>query len=96
MNYPDTVKIVEVSPRDGLQNEKQIIEVKDKLKLINGLREAGVKHIEVAGFVSPKWVPQLADASAVCAGLVHDGVTFCDIGYLLSCCRKMSQRSEVP
>jgi hydroxymethylglutaryl-CoA lyase len=74
MTYPNTVKIVEVSPRDGLQNEKQIIEVKDKLNLINGLREAGVKHIEVAGFVSPKWVPQLADASAVCAGLVHDGV----------------------
>ncbi len=69
MSYPDKVKIVEVSPRDGLQNEKQIISVADKLTLINGLVEAGVRHIEVAGFVSPKWVPQLADAKEVCAGL---------------------------
>ena len=72
MNLPNQVKIVEVSARDGLQNEKQIIDVKDKLALINGLRAAGVKHIEVTGFVSPKWVPQLADASAVCAGLTPD------------------------
>ena len=72
MKYPKAVKIVEVSPRDGLQNEKQIIDVKDKLALINGLRTAGVKDIEVAGFVSPKWIPQLADAKQVCAGLVRD------------------------
>ena len=72
MSYPSTVKIVEVAARDGLQNEKQIIDVKDKLALINGLRSAGVKHIEVTGFVSPKWVPQLADAQAVCAGLTAD------------------------
>ncbi len=72
MNLPSSVKIVEVSPRDGLQNEKQIIDVKDKLALINGLRTAGVKHIEVAGFVSPKWVPQLADAADVCSGLTED------------------------
>ena len=72
MSYPKTVKIVEVSPRDGLQNEKQIISVEDKLNLINGLRTAGVKHIEVAGFVSPKWVPQLADAKDVCAALTDD------------------------
>ncbi len=72
MTYPRKVKIVEVSPRDGLQNEKQIIAVEDKLKLINGLRTAGVKHIEVTGFVSPKWVPQLADAKQVCAGLTAD------------------------
>lgn len=72
MSYPQSVKIVEVSARDGLQNEKQIIDVTDKLALINGLRNAGVKHIEVTGFVSPKWVPQLADAKALCAGLVKD------------------------
>lgn len=72
MSYPEAVKIVEVSPRDGLQNEKQIISVADKLSLINGLRTAGVKHIEVTGFVSPKWVPQLADAKEVCAGLTAD------------------------
>lgn len=75
MNYPKSVRIVEVSPRDGLQNEKQIIDVKDKMALINGLREAGVRDIEVAGFVSPKWVPQLADAEEVCADLVDDGQT---------------------
>ena len=72
MSYPQTVKIVEVSARDGLQNEKQIIDVADKLALINGLRNAGVKYIEVTGFVSPKWVPQLADAKALCAGLIKD------------------------
>ncbi|MCX7555011.1 hydroxymethylglutaryl-CoA lyase [Marinicella sp. S1101] len=72
MNYPTRVKIVEVSPRDGLQNEKQVIDVSDKLQLINDLQLAGVKHIEVAGFVSPKWVPQLDDAKAVCAGLVKE------------------------
>ncbi len=72
MNYPKRVKVVEVSPRDGLQNEKQIISVDDKLNLINDLRTAGVKHIEVTGFVSPKWVPQLGDAKAVCAGLTWD------------------------
>ncbi len=72
MNLPSSIKIVEVSPRDGLQNEKQVISVADKLALINGLRRAGVKNIEVTGFVSPKWVPQLADAKAVCAGLTED------------------------
>ncbi|MFC3193673.1 hydroxymethylglutaryl-CoA lyase [Marinicella sediminis] len=72
MSYPQAVKIVEVSPRDGLQNEARIIAVEDKLALINDLRLAGVRHIEVAGFVSPKWVPQLADAAAVCAGLTAD------------------------
>lgn len=72
MSYPKAIKIVEVSPRDGLQNEKQVISVADKLNLINALRSAGVKHIEVTGFVSPKWVPQLADAKEVCAGLTAD------------------------
>jgi len=72
MSYPEQVKIVEVSPRDGLQNEKQIIAVGDKLQLINDLRKAGLSHIEVTGFVSPKWVPQLADAQSVCAGLSND------------------------
>lgn len=77
MNYPKQVKIVEVSPRDGLQNEKQVVAVQDKLNLINGLRQAGVKYIEVAGFVSPKWVPQLGDAKEVCAGLTwEEGVHY--------------------
>lgn len=62
MTFPKQVKIVEVSPRDGLQNEKNIIDLSTKLSLINKLANSGLKHIEVTGFVSPKWVPQLADA----------------------------------
>ncbi len=72
MSLPQSIKIVEVSPRDGLQNESQVIAVNDKVQLINDLRTAGVKHIEVTGFVSPKWVPQLADAKQVASRLVHD------------------------
>jgi len=77
MNLPEQVKIVEVSPRDGLQNESQVIAVEHKVALINGLIKAGVNHIEVAGFVSPKWVPQLADAREVCQQLEPiDGVHY--------------------
>ncbi len=57
------IKIVEVSPRDGLQNEKVIISTTDKLTLISRLIDSGLSCIEVASFVSPKWVPQMADAS---------------------------------
>jgi hydroxymethylglutaryl-CoA lyase len=59
------VKIVEVGPRDGLQNETQPIDVDDKVRLIEGLVAAGVRHIEAASFVSPKWVPQMAGSSEV-------------------------------
>lgn len=54
------VKIVEVGPRDGLQNENKIISTVTKLKFIKLLRESGLKHIEVGSFVSPKWVPQVS------------------------------------
>ena len=57
------IKIVEVSPRDGLQNEKVIISTTDKLTLISRLIDSGLSCIEVASFVSPKWVPQMADAA---------------------------------
>lgn len=57
------IKIVEVSPRDGLQNEKNIISTANKLSLISRLMNAGLTCIEVASFVSPKWVPQMADAA---------------------------------
>lgn len=67
--FPKNVKIVEVSPRDGLQNEKQHIDLDTKLELIKRLENAGVKHIEVTGFVSPKWVPQLADSEQLCQNL---------------------------
>eukprot|EP01111_Echinosteliopsis_oligospora_P015354 TRINITY_DN6053_c0_g1_i1.p1 TRINITY_DN6053_c0_g1~~TRINITY_DN6053_c0_g1_i1.p1 ORF type:complete len:363 (+),score=98.65 TRINITY_DN6053_c0_g1_i1:41-1129(+) len=67
--YPKKIKIVEVGARDGLQNEKQIIETKHKLELIHRLADAGVKVIEATSFVSPKWVPQMADSADVMSGL---------------------------
>ncbi len=68
---PKQVKIVDVSPRDGLQNEKQVIDLATKLELIERLGQSGIKNIEVTGFVSPKWVPQLADSSQLCKQLMH-------------------------
>lgn len=58
-NLPKSVKIVEVGPRDGLQNEKEIIPLNVKVDLINKLGESGLKVIEAGAFVSPKWVPQV-------------------------------------
>ncbi|RYC15705.1 hydroxymethylglutaryl-CoA lyase [Ciceribacter ferrooxidans] len=63
------VTVYEVGPRDGLQNEKEIIPVEDKIALVDRLSEAGFRKIEVTSFVSPKWVPQLADAAEVLAGI---------------------------
>ncbi|XP_077006991.1 hydroxymethylglutaryl-CoA lyase, mitochondrial isoform X1 [Tamandua tetradactyla] len=63
--YPNQVKIVEVSPRDGLQNEKNIVPTPVKVKFIDMLSEAGLPVIEATSFVSPKWVPQLADHAEV-------------------------------
>lgn len=77
----NTVKIVEVGPRDGLQNETQAIGVEIKVGLIERLVAAGVKHIEAASFVSPKWVPQMAGSSEVmqrvprAAGLAYSALT---------------------
>lgn len=67
----DDVIIFEVGPRDGLQNEKQHIETKDKIKLVNMLSACGFKKIEVTSFVSPKWVPQMADAQEVMDGIIR-------------------------
>ncbi len=64
-SLPSQVKIVEVGPRDGLQNEKEIIPVEVKVELINRLTAAGFPNIEAASFVSPKWVPQMATSSEV-------------------------------
>ncbi|MBT4164339.1 MAG: hydroxymethylglutaryl-CoA lyase [Porticoccaceae bacterium] len=69
MSYPSKVRIVEVGPRDGLQNEKTIVDVSTKVKLITQLREAGLTYIEAGGFVSPKWVPQMAGSHEVFAAL---------------------------
>ena len=65
----DFVTIVEVGPRDGLQNEKQLLPAATKIELINRLSNCGVPVIEAGSFVSPKWVPQLADTESVLTGL---------------------------
>ena len=65
----DFVRIVEVAPRDGLQNEKQQVATADKIALIDRLSATGLRSIEATSFVSPKWVPQLADAAEVMAGI---------------------------
>lgn len=68
-SLPDSVKIVEVAPRDGLQNETATISTKVKIEFINQLSAAGFPNIEAASFVSPKWVPQMADSVEVMAGI---------------------------
>ena len=66
---PEAVTIYEVGPRDGLQNEPGLVPTPDKIALIDLLSAAGLTRIEAASFVSPKWVPQMADAAAVMAGI---------------------------
>ena len=68
---PDFVEIVEMGPRDGLQNEKRLIPTAEKIALVDALGKAGFRRIEVASFVSPKWVPQMADGAAVMAGMTR-------------------------
>ncbi len=65
----DFVRLFEVGPRDGLQNEKAMIATPDKISLVDRLSDCGFGRIEVTSFVSPKWVPQMADAAAVMAGI---------------------------
>lgn len=69
LSASSSVEILEVGPRDGLQNEKVVFSTEDKLKMINSTLDAGIKRIEVASFVHPGRVPQMADAEAVIAGL---------------------------
>jgi hydroxymethylglutaryl-CoA lyase len=66
---PNAVRMVEVGPRDGLQNEKTIVPTAVKIELINRLSACGLRTIETTSFVSPKWIPQLADAAEVYAGI---------------------------
>ena len=70
---PDHVSIYEVSPRDGLQNESATVALRGKLRLIDALVVAGLKRIEITSFVSPKWIPQLADADELAEALVAHG-----------------------
>ena len=77
MTLPKQVKIVEVGPRDGLQNEKSPISVEDKVTLIHMLASAGVSYIESGSFVSPKWVPQMATSAEVFENIERkSGVTY--------------------
>jgi hydroxymethylglutaryl-CoA lyase len=77
MALPSKVNIVEVGPRDGLQNEKQSVPTATKVELIRRLGEAGLKSIEATAFVSPKWVPQMADAAAVMQAIERrEGVAY--------------------
>lgn len=69
IKLPTQVTLVEVGPRDGLQNEKTPISTAIKVELCKQLIEAGVQRLEAAAFVSPKWVPQMADGADVLAGL---------------------------
>ena len=77
MNLPQHVRLVEVGPRDGLQNEQQPISVADKVRLVDDLSAAGLRYIEVGSFVSPKWVPQMAGSAEVFARIQQvPGVTY--------------------
>jgi hydroxymethylglutaryl-CoA lyase len=77
MSFRAYLKIVEVGPRDGLQNIKEIITTKDKVAYIQMLAEAGCRNIEVTSFVHPRWVPQLADSAEVYASIAKiDGVRY--------------------
>lgn len=71
MSTPAQVRIVEVGPRDGLQNEKTIIPTAAKIELIDRLSATGLRTVEATSFVSPKWVPQLADAAEVYTGITR-------------------------
>jgi hydroxymethylglutaryl-CoA lyase len=76
MSYPSTVKIVEVGPRDGLQNEKVAVDVATKVALIKQRVNAGLSYIEAGSFVSPKWVPQMAGSDQVFLKLPADASTY--------------------
>src|SRR5574343_1553341 len=69
MSLPSRVQLIDVGPRDGLQNEKQPVPAAVKIELVHRLQAAGLKEIEVTSFVSPKWVPQMADNAEVMAGI---------------------------
>ena len=71
MSSPSHVQLIDVGPRDGLQNEKQPVPAAVKIELVHRLQAAGLKEIEVTSYVSPKWVPQMADNHAVMSGIAR-------------------------
>ena len=76
MKYPARVKIIDVGPRDGLQNEKQPVPAAIKIELVQRLQDAGLQEIEVTSYVSPKWVPQMGDNVEVMAGITRKSGVF--------------------
>ena len=71
MQLPPRVQLIDVGPRDGLQNEKQPVDAATKIELVQRLQDAGLTEIEVTSFVSPKWVPQMADNAEVMSGIAR-------------------------
>lgn len=77
MSLPRRVRMVEVGPRDGLQNEPETVSTAQKIELVDRLADAGLTVIETGSFVSPKWVPKMADTAEVLAGITrHEGVSY--------------------
>jgi hydroxymethylglutaryl-CoA lyase len=77
MSIPSRVRLIDVGPRDGLQNEKTPVPASVKIELVHRLQQAGLKEIEVTSYVSPKWVPQMADNHEVMAGITRQsGVAY--------------------
>jgi hydroxymethylglutaryl-CoA lyase len=79
MALPSFVTLCDVGPRDGLQNEKQLVETSVKLELIHRLQSAGIRRLEATSFVSPKWVPQMGDNAQVMAGLQRRADVACAV-----------------
>ncbi len=75
MAWPDAVQLVEVGPRDGLQNEAHKVATLDKIELVHRLQAAGLRKIEVTSYVSPRWVPQMADNAEVMRGITRSSDT---------------------
>lgn len=75
-SLPNKVTIIEVGPRDGLQNEPKLVPAEKKLEFINALQEAGIEEMELTSFVSPKWVPQMADAQEIVSAVRKTGRQF--------------------
>ena len=69
MHLPSRIQLIDVGPRDGLQNEKQPVPAAIKIELVHRLQAAGLREVEVTSYVSPKWVPQMADNHDVMTGL---------------------------
>lgn len=85
-SIPDRVSVYEVSPRDGLQNESATVPLRGKLRLLDALVAAGLKRIEITSFVSPKWIPQLADADELAeAALAHTRSSAPDVRFSALC-----------